>query len=258
MNAPPAANSVAKTGPRCFGPAVTFDDVRLTLNGTTLLDGASLRVRAGEVHALIGPNGAGKTSLLRCLLGQLPHAGKVALNWPGERAGRVGYVPQTLDFDRHSPVTVEDFLGVMAQRWPVFFGLRASTRANVASDLARVGLVARRRARLGTLSGGELKRLLLAQALRPRPDLLILDEPMNHLDAAGVTLAMDLLRELRQAGATVVVTLHELAHARALADTVTGMAAGRVVFSGAPAEVLTPEAVLALYTHGGLPTEGAA
>ena len=250
---PPAAKD--STVPHLArGPEVVFDNVHLSLNATPLLTGASVRVRAGEIHALLGPNGAGKTSLLRCLLGQLPHTGRVELNWP-ETAGRIAYVPQTLDLDRHSPVTVSDFLGLMAQRWPVFFGLHRAARVQIASDLERVGLAARTHARLGTLSGGELKRLLLAQALSPQPDLLILDEPMNHLDAAGVALATALLRDLRAAGATILVSLHDLAHVRELADTVTGLAAGKAVFSGRPSEALTTEAVLALYTSGA-PAEG--
>jgi len=230
------------------GPGIVFDDVRLTLGGVTLLDGVTLRVAPGTVHALIGPNGAGKTSLLRCLLGQLPHTGRIRLEWPGGAPGRLGYVPQTLDFDRHLPVTVDDFLGLVTQRGPVLFGLSRATRQRIADAAAQAGLTERRRTRLGALSGGELKRVLFAQALIPAPDVLILDEPMNHLDAPGVELAGRLIASLKAAGVTVLLTLHDLAHVRALADVATGMAGGRVAFSGPLGDVLTPAAVMELYT----------
>jgi len=241
------------------GPEISFRNVRLTLGGLSLLNDVSLQVSSGTIHALIGPNGAGKTSLLRCLLGQLPHTGDIALRWLGGRSGRVGYVPQTLDFDRYLPVTVQDFLGLVTQRSPLFFGLADSARMQIAKALVHVDLTERRHTRLGALSGGELKRVLLAQALLPEPDLLILDEPMNHLDTPGVALASTLLFKLKSHGVTVLLTLHDLAHVRALADVVTGMATGQVVFSGATGSVLTPESVVALYT-GSFPSsrEGAA
>jgi zinc transport system ATP-binding protein len=233
------------------GPAIKFDSVSLELGGTRLLDGVNLRWAGGAVHCLVGPNGAGKTSLLRCVLGQAAHTGRVELHWPAGGRGAVGYVPQTLDFDRTLPVTAEDFLALIGRERPAFLGPRAERRAQIAAALAAAGLADRGRVALGKLSGGELKRLLLAQAIEPRPALLVLDEPMNHLDAPGVALALRTLGELRRAGTTIVCALHDLAQARALADTVTGLHAGRAVFSGAPAEVLTAENVARLFAGGG-------
>lgn len=230
------------------GPAVVFSSVRVNAGDTVLLRDVDLRVEAGTLHALVGPNGAGKTTLLRSLLGGLPHAGRITLHWTGS-AGRVAYVPQTLDFDRHLPVTAEDFLGLVLQRAPLLAGLRREAAGRVARALAEVGLASRRRTRLGSLSGGELRRLLIAQALIPdTPGLLILDEPMNHLDTAGLAFVAALLNRLKSESVTILVTLHDLSHVRELADAVTGLAAGRVLFTGAPGRALTPEAVVALYT----------
>jgi zinc transport system ATP-binding protein len=226
------------------GPAIAFESVSLTLGAATLLDAVSLRVAPGTLHCLVGPNGAGKTSLLRCLLGLAPHTGRIALAWPGGAPGAIGHVPQTLDFDRTLPITAEDFLTLIGQERPAFLGAAPARRAAIDAALAAVGLDAKRRTPLGKLSGGELKRLLLAQALEPRPALLVLDEPMNHLDAPGVALATQLLADLRRGGATILCCLHDLAQVRALADTVTCLNAGRVVFSGAPAEVLTAENIV--------------
>lgn len=242
-----AMDGSARTG---TGPEIVFEDVRLAAQGQRLLDGITLRLAAGGLHALIGPNGAGKTSLIRCLLGQSPHEGRIALRWPGEHPGRVAWVPQAIDFDAHLPVTVEDFLGLMVQRPPVWSGLRRGARGQVAAVTARLGLAAKRRTRLGALSGGELRRLLIAQALLPVPDLLILDEPMNHLDAPGVARVGDVLRGLRDAGVTLLASFHDLGHVRALADSVTGLAGGRVVFSGESPAMLTTGRVLALFASG--------
>ncbi len=228
------------------GPAIRCDELSLHLGGARLLECVSLHVAPGTLHCLVGPNGAGKTSLLRCLLGQAPHTGRITLAWPAA-PGAVGYVPQTLDFDRTLPVTVEDFLTLTTQAAPAFAGVRAASRPAIDAALAAVGMGARRRSLLGRLSGGELKRVLLAQALTPRPALLVLDEPMNHLDAPAVAHATALLRELRAAGTTLLCCLHDLAQVRALADAVTGLHAGRVVFSGPPDAVLTPDNLLRTY-----------
>lgn len=214
-----------------------------------LLDRVSFSVTSGTLHVLIGPNGAGKTSLLRCILGQHSHTGTITLTWPGPR-GLLRYVPQALEFDRSLPITVDDFIAVTSQRWPAFLGRRAATRATWNPVLASLGLEAKRRVPLGKLSGGELKRLMLAQALVPTPALLLLDEPTNHLDAPGVALTWSVLTALRQEGVTVLCTCHDLGQVRAHADAVTALAGGRVAFTGTPTEVLTPEATLALFASG--------
>ena len=104
------------------GPGVEFDQVSLTLGRTAILDHVSFSIRPGSVHALVGPNGGGKSSLIKTLLGQMPHQGRLCLNWPGE-PGLIGYVPQALEFDRGLPMTVDDFMAAMCQRRPAFMGL---------------------------------------------------------------------------------------------------------------------------------------
>ncbi len=238
----------AESQPR--GPAVKFAGVGLMLGGLTLLSDVNLRIAPGSVHALVGPNGAGKTSLLRCLFGQLPHSGRIQIAWPARSSCRIGFVPQTLDFDRHLPVTVADFLTLLVKARPHLIGSRRKLIQAIEPAAIRAGLGERLETRLGALSGGELKRLLLAQALLPEPDLLVLDEPTNHLDAPGVGLAKTLIDELRTQGVTIVLTLHDMGHVHALADQVTGMSQGAVVFSGTPSEVLTSDAVLLLFGGG--------
>lgn len=227
------------------GPAIVFDQVALTLGRTAILDGVSFRVASGSIHAVVGPNGGGKSSLIRALLGQAPHKGLVRLDWPGDGPGGVAYVPQALDFDRGLPMTVEDFLAVLCQRRPAFLG--PAKNMGYAEALARVGMADKRRRRFGALSGGERQRVLLAQALIPAPDLLILDEPMTALDEAGADLFAGLVENLRAAGTTVLWVEHDLAAVRRLAGRVTGLNKN-VLFDGPPAEMLSPDRVMDLFS----------
>ncbi len=228
------------------GPGVQLRHVRLTLGQTPILRDVSLQVAAGSIHALIGPNGAGKSSLIKTLMGQMPHLGDIELHWPGQ-PGVIGYVPQALEFDRTLPMTVSDFMAIMTQRRPAFFGLASRNKAAIDRALDRVGMQAKRKRRMGALSGGERQRILLAQALIPPPDLLVLDEPMAALDEAGAAVFERLLADWRRDGTTVLWVEHDLAAVRRLADRVTGLN-HQVVFDGLPREQLSCEQLLLLFS----------
>lgn len=234
--------------PPAAGPEVVFESVGLTLGQTPILQSLNMRVASGSVHALVGPNGGGKSSLFKALLGQMPHRGEIALHWPGERPGVVAYVPQALAFDAGLPMTVLDFMGAMCQQRPVMFGLSRRWKAPVEQALRQVGMWDKAQRRMGALSGGERQRVLLAQALIPAPDLILLDEPMSALDEAGMRVFEALLLHWRERGATVFWIEHDLEAVTRLSDRVTGLSR-QVLFDGAPAQVLTPERVLALFSH---------
>lgn len=230
------------------GPGVEFDQVSLTLGQTPILDHVSFNIRPGSVHALVGPNGGGKSSLIKTLLGQMPHQGRLRLNWPGA-TGPIGYVPQALEFDRGLPMTVDDFMAAMCQRRPAFLGLSRKVAPAIGEALERVGMQDKRKRRMGALSGGERQRVLLAQGLIPAPQLLVLDEPMSALDEAGARVFERLLKDWRQAGVTVVWIEHDLAAVKRLAERVTGLNR-RVLFDGPPEQTLSPERLLNLFaTH---------
>src|SRR5947207_4791033 len=125
-----------------------------------LVDDASFRVARGNLHVIVGPNGAGKSTLLSAVLGLIPFEGEIVLNW--QRSGAIGYVPQSFAVDPTLPVTVEDFLALTRQQRPVCFGLTVTSRRMVGQLLARVGLSGLERRPLAVLSGGELRRVLLA------------------------------------------------------------------------------------------------
>ncbi|MFT4013713.1 MAG: metal ABC transporter ATP-binding protein [Paracoccus sp. (in: a-proteobacteria)] len=231
------------------GAGISVAGLSLVLGRTQVLQDVALTVAPGTIHALVGPNGGGKSSLIRCLLGRMPHRGQVVIDWPGA-PGRIAYVPQALQFDAGLPMTVLDFLAALDAPRPVFLRADAATRARIEARLARVGMAGKSGRRMGALSGGERQRVLMAQALEPAPDLLILDEPMAALDESGAALFESLLADLRASGVTVLWVEHDLDAVRRIADRVTALSR-RVLFDGPPARELTPERVLALFSHRG-------
>lgn len=217
------------------GPSIEFEKVGLVLGNTRILEDVNFGVAAGSIHCVVGANGGGKTSLIRALLGQMPHTGRITVRWQDSRV--IGYVPQTLDFDRSLPVTVLDFMAMATQRRPVFLGVPRAHRAAIEQRLAGLGLGERLHARLGSLSGGERQRVLLAQALIPEPALLVLDEPSTGLDLAGKTLLERTIRGFADAGGTVVWINHDIVQVGEVADRLTYINR-RVLLDGPPGEVL--------------------
>ncbi len=119
------------------GPAIEFERVNLTLGATSILEDVSFKIRAGTIHCIVGANGGGKTSLVRSLLGQMPHTGRIGIEWHDNRV--IGYVPQSLDFDKSLPITVRDFMAMATQRRPVFLGVSRARRAEIERTLERLG-----------------------------------------------------------------------------------------------------------------------
>lgn len=228
------------------GPSIDFAGVSLELGRTRILERISFQVRAGSVHALVGPNGGGKSSLIKTLLGQMPHRGELSLDWP-DAPGVIGYVPQALEFDRGLPMTVDDFMAAMCQVRPAFLGLSRRHAPAIEEALARVGMLDKRKRRMGALSGGERQRVLLAQGLVPAAQLLILDEPMAALDEPGMQVFERLLNDWRRSGVTVLWVEHDLQAVGRLADRVTGLNR-RVLFDDAPQVALQPERLLQLFS----------
>ncbi len=234
--------------------AVVFDDVSVSLDGVSILEGVTASVPRGGCTAVVGPNGAGKTTLLMALLRQAPFQGgiRIADAGPGEPP-RIGYVPQRLQFDRGLPMTVRDFLVMGLQRRPLWLGTEHIHRERARRLLADVRGEALERRMLGVLSGGELQRVLLALALAQDPDLLVLDEPASGVDVQGGQLFCELLERLRrERGFTQLMVSHDLATVTHHATHVI-LLNRRVVAEGPPREVLTPENLAAVFgMHMGL------
>jgi zinc transport system ATP-binding protein len=217
-----------------------IDGLAVRRHREALLDDVRLHVRRGSIHVIVGPNGAGKSTLLSAVLGQIPFDGRIAMNWIG--AGTIGYVPQSFAVDPTLPVTVADFLALTRQRRPVCLGLTRPARLAIARLLDRVGLAGLERRPLAVLSGGELRRVLLAHALDPEPELLLLDEPTAGLDESAVQILDEILLASKRTGhTTVLMVSHDLEQVRRVADRVTVLDR-RVVVEGS-ADVLATSSV---------------
>ena len=202
----------------------------------TLLERVSLDVARGSVHVIIGPNGAGKSTLLAALLGHTDFSGTVRYHVHG--SGAVGYVPQAFAVDRTMPITVAELLALPRQRRPICLGVTRDVRRRADELLDRVGLAGFGTRRLGALSGGELQRVLFANAIDPEPEILFLDEPSSGVDQRGVKVLESLVTDLRERAQTTVVWVsHDIRQVRRVADRVTYVDR-EVRAEGTPAEVL--------------------
>ena len=185
----------------CGGCCTRLVNVGVALGGVPVLQNINLHVHCGELTVLIGPNGAGKTTLFRAMLGEIPYSGRLQFIHSGSKnrfkKPRIGYVPQTLELDARSPVTVLDLFAGARSRRPLWLGYNPSIRDEANAALAVVESPDLIDQRLGRLSSGQLQRVLLALALTPAPDLLLLDEPISGVDLAGIEMFYRMVAQLR-------------------------------------------------------------
>ncbi len=214
------------------------------------ISGVDLDVPAGRLVGVIGPNGSGKSTLLRAILGLVPRrSGSVTMAGAALDPRRVAYVPQRELVDWSFPISAAQV--VMMGRYPRIgpvAGARPEDRRAVAEALDRVGLTAMGDRQIGALSGGQQQRVFLARALVQGADLLLLDEPMNGVDRGTEETITALMRELRDAGTTVVYATHDLETAADVSDLLC-FVNGRIVAFGPPDETFTPHTLHA--TFGG-------
>lgn len=218
-------------------------DLAIGYGKTPLLQNIGIGVQRGQILALIGPNGAGKSTFLKAILGQREYEGVIAFSEPGQRSKkpRIGYVPQSPAFDPSDPVSVSDLFACCMSRRPAFLGLGKAMKDTVMECLSRVHGEELVNKRVGTLSGGELQRVLLALALEPIPNILILDEPLSGVDVEGMETLMDMLDEIRKNyDLSILMTTHDFSLLPRYADQVVLIDHG-VLIQGDPQTVLDSE-----------------
>ena len=208
-----------------------------------ILSDVNMHVHCREMVALIGPNGAGKSTFLKAILGQQEYDGVIAFSSPGarDRRPRIGYVPQSPTFDPGDPLSVADLFACCMSKRPAFLGLSKAMREKVLECLDRVHATDLIDKRVGTLSGGELQRVLLALALEPLPNILILDEPLSGVDVEGIHTLMDMVDDIRKEyDLSILMTTHDFSILERYADQVVLIDHG-IKKQGTPAEVLASQ-----------------
>ena len=231
--------------------AIELHNVTVVLGGRPVVDRIDASVAEGEWLALIGPNGAGKTTLLRAVARLVPFSGSIAIGGRavGEmRRAELSRLMAVVPQEPSTPpwMTVAEY--VLLGRTPHLGALAKEGRRDrdaAAQALARLDLLEFRERRLGTLSGGEKQRAVVARALAQEAKVVLLDEPTAALDIGHQQQAFDLLDALRaESGLTLVAAMHDLTLATQYADRMVLLDRGRVAADGVPRDVLT-EALIA-------------
>ncbi len=236
------------TGPPGTATLLEARGVEVTIDGTEIVRGADLDLAAGELVAIVGPNGAGKSTLVRAVSGLVrPSAGTV--RWSGRELHRMrgrelararAFVPQRMPVPAGVSVTEAVTIGRSALLRPLGRMTRAD-RAGIDGAMERAGVSGFAERALTTLSGGELQRVQIAIGLAQEAPVLIADEPTSQLDLGAAIDVSGLLRELADSGLAVLLVVHDLALAAAVADRVVVVHDGRTEAAGESGAVLTPE-----------------
>ncbi len=224
---------------------VSIHDLGVRLGDKTILKGINTGIRRGAISALIGLNGSGKTTLLKALLREVPYTGRVQFHCGHDHTHpmphHIGYVPQRLHIDAKFPLTVRDLFALALQRRPLFLGVSQSTRKTMDELLQRVWAQPEISDRLvEKLSAGQLQRVLLALALYPQPELLLLDEPAAGVDFVHGEKFYDLITRLnRDTGMTIVLVSHDIKIVHSHVQHVLCLRDGSIQCEGPPHEILT-------------------
>jgi len=222
---------------------VTLDNVGVTLGGVHILRGVSAELMRGKIIALIGLNGSGKTTLLRAVLKEIPYQGAIRFHCGHDHRQpspqHVGYVPQKLRIEANLPLTVRDLLAVSLQRWPLFLGIGSKMEQDFREMLGMVGAPLTLLDRpMDKLSGGEQQRVLLSLALRPNPELLLLDEPAQGIDFKDQESFYQLITRINsERGVTILLVSHDLSIVHQHAHHVLCLKDGRIQCQGTPHEM---------------------
>lgn len=221
-----------------INPVLSVAGLKISFQGQSVIPDLSFEVRSGDCLAVIGPNGSGKTTLLKALMNLVQYEGEV--RWSSE--ARLGYVPQRVAADRQLPLHVRDLLEAKARvlKLPDSEVERVSSAVDLGPELLN--------SRIGTLSGGQFQRVLIAFALVGDPNVLLFDEPTASFDELAEERIYARLRSFQaEKGTTVILVSHDLSVVYRYADTVLCLNKRKPCL-GPPKEILTPEALEELYS----------
>lgn len=228
----------------CGFHCIRVKDLGVEIGNQTILEHVNLHIHCGSLTAIVGRNGAGKSTLVRAILGDIPHSGTIEFRDVEDgrvKKLKIGYVPQSINIEAHTPMDVYDLIVSYRYRFPVFLKnrkiyeqVREALEIFEAADLIDKSV--------GTLSGGELQRVLLSMAVMDEPNLLLLDEPVSGIDKNGMDLFYEKMDYLRKNyDMAIALISHDLDYVAKYADkvllidkTVLADGSAREVFSSGP------------------------
>ena len=239
---PAVIDKLKKHPPPCGGCCTRLTDFGVSIGGNLILKDFNLHVHCGELTAIIGPNGAGKTTLLKAMLGEIPHSGELHfVHSDGSSFGkpRIGYVPQKLDIDKTAPISVIDLFASVNSSFPLWLGHVSSSKKKTMDMLKMVEAESYADMKISQLSCGQFQRVMLALALSPIPDLLLLDEPIAGVDKSGIEVFYRIVSRLRREyDLSIFLISHDIAEVANFADRMI-LLNRAMLCEGSPEKVLS-------------------
>jgi len=208
----------------CGFHCIKVNNLSVKVGKDVILEDVNLHIHCGTLTAIIGQNGAGKSTLIKAILGEIPSEGEIDFKSTRDGAKldmKIGYVPQSLSIDRDTPMSVQDMIISYGFHYPVFLPVTKKLRDKVLEILAPLNAGDLIDKTIGTLSGGELQRVLLSLALMDEPNLLLLDEPVSGVDAGGVEQFYKIVDDLKNHhDLAIILVSHDLDYVKKYADKV--------------------------------------
>jgi zinc transport system ATP-binding protein len=221
-------------------PLLDVKNLSVKFGDVMVLESVNFSLGKGDILTIIGPNGAGKTVLVKSILGLIPHEGEVAFNGRqiSTQLTQIGYVPQGLDFDRTFPITAKELLDLVSKK---------ATPEEIKTVCQHLEIEKILSKKIGTLSGGQMQRILIARAVSGNPKLLIMDEPTAGVDIGGVKSFYDIVEHLnKEHGITIILISHEIDMVYSLASKVLCLNK-KMLCVGTPKEAITKNILEKLY-----------
>ena len=217
-----------------------INNIGVKIGNEVILKNVSIHIHCGELTVIIGPNGAGKSTLLKAILGEIEHTGNITFVDKKDNITKkikIGYVPQSINVEKHMPTTVYDLFASCITHIPVFLRKDKKTYNEIKEHLKIFGADSLIDKSIGDLSGGELQRVLIAIATKPTPNLLILDEPVSGIDRNGIQDFYQIISKLKtEYDMSIILVSHDLELAKKYADKVI-LLDKEVIKEGKPEDV---------------------
>lgn len=224
----------------CGLHCIKIKNLGVTIGEQVILEDINLHIHCGTLTAVIGKNGAGKSTLIKAILGDLTHTGEIEFKDTEEghmQKLKIGYVPQNLNIEKHTPVSVYDMIASYQSNFPVFFKKSGKLYQEIKESLKVFEADSLIDKQVCNLSGGELQRVLLSMAVMDEPNLLLLDEPVSGIDQNGMELFYKTISYLKENfDLAVILISHDLDYVRKYADHVV-LLDRKILAQGTPKEV---------------------